>query len=227
MTDGELVLAQAIGEKLREVRTSKAMSLRDLSSRAGVSASMLSQIETGKAYPSVRSIYSIAAAMEVPVDTFFPNPAKPEALPMSPPIDPTGLTAREMREAQFRQTHVSTDATFEAGSSQRPVVDPRQRPMIELAGGVTWARLTSLPEENAEFLEIKYAPGATSGSNMSQHNGREFGLILEGELEIELGFQHYTLRPGESIVFDSTTPHRLTNQTSIPMRALWVVLNQR
>ncbi|MCS7046870.1 MAG: lactate permease LctP family transporter, partial [Gemmataceae bacterium] len=39
---------------------------------AEVSASMLSQIETGKAFPSVRSLYSIAAALSLSVDYFFP-----------------------------------------------------------------------------------------------------------------------------------------------------------
>ena len=55
------------------------MSLRELADKAEVSASMLSQIKNGKAYPSVRSIYSIAAALNVPVDYFFPNSGKEEA----------------------------------------------------------------------------------------------------------------------------------------------------
>jgi uncharacterized cupin superfamily protein len=61
---------------------------------------------------------------------------------------------------------------------------------------------------------------------MSHHEGREFGLILEGELVVELGFEAYPLRSGDSIVFDSTTPHRLTNRSLQPMRALWVVFDR-
>jgi uncharacterized cupin superfamily protein len=75
-------------------------------------------------------------------------------------------------------------------------------------------------------LEVTYAPGATSGANMSHHTGREFGLVLEGELVVELGFESYSLRPGDSIIFDSATPHRLTNASEAEMKALWVVLNQ-
>lgn len=62
--------------------------------------------------------------------------------------------------------------------------------------------------------------------NMSHHGVREFGFILEGELLIELGFESYTLKPGDSIISESTTPYRLSNKGSQPMRALWVVLNQ-
>jgi len=83
-------------------------------------------------------------------------------------------------------------------------------------------------------LKVKFNPveqiipiNHYSGANMSHHKGREFGLILEGELIVELGFEFYTLRPGDSIIFDSMTPHRLTNQNAKPMRALWVVLNQK
>ncbi|MCL4395421.1 MAG: cupin domain-containing protein, partial [Chloroflexi bacterium] len=66
--------------------------------------------------------------------------------------------------------------------------------------------------------------GATSGASMSHHEGREFGLILEGELVVELGFERHALCTGDSIIFDSTTPHRLTNACTKPARAVWVVL---
>jgi len=75
-------------------------------------------------------------------------------------------------------------------------------------------------------LEINYTPGSMSGINMSHHEGREFGLILAGELVVELGFETYTLREGDSIIFESTVPHRLINKSHQTMRAVWVVLNK-
>jgi transcriptional regulator with XRE-family HTH domain len=203
------------------------MSLRELAEKAEVSASMLSQIETGKAYPSVRSIYNIAGALMVPVDYFFPEPEVEGPAGEIQAADQSGaLTASEMREAQL--AHRVEAAAVESGpprQAQSPVVHAAARPTIELNGGVTWSRLTALAEGGAEFLEIIYAPGATSGANMSHHAGREFGLILGGELVVELGFEAHTLSPGDSIVFDSATPHRLTNKSDQPARALWVVLN--
>ena len=62
-----------LGEKLRATRISQNLSLRELAARAEVSASLLSQIENGKANPSVRSLHSIADALSMPVDYFFPN----------------------------------------------------------------------------------------------------------------------------------------------------------
>ena len=226
MADTDTPHTPVIGEKLRAARQQRQMSLRELAGKAEMSASMLSQVETGKAFPSVRSIYNIAAALAVPVDYFFPD-QKAGVTGQSEPIAEggNGLTASEMREAQVNRV---ADVAAQAAGAQpsTPIVHAQSRPTIELKGGVTWSRLTALAESGAEFLEIAYAVGATSGANMSHHEGREFGLILEGELVVELGFESYTLRPGDSIIFDSTTPHRLTNPGSQSARALWVVLSR-
>ncbi len=220
--------ARAIGEKVRAVRQQQRMSLRDLAGKAEISASMLSQIETGKAFPSVRSIYSIAAALVVPVDYFFPDQVINNALAPEAVLDSSAaMTASELRDAKVNGDtyHSALEFTPHPQSSE-PIVHANARPTIELKGGVTWSRLTALAEPNAEFLEIRYTPGATSGAQMSHHEGREFGLVLEGQLIVELGFERYTLCPGDSIIFNSTTPHRFTNESSQPTRALWVVMNQ-
>jgi transcriptional regulator with XRE-family HTH domain/quercetin dioxygenase-like cupin family protein len=225
MTDIHPQHARAIGEKLRTVRQERKMSLRELADKAEISASMLSQIETGKVFPSVRSLYGIATALNVSVDYFFPeqnnNHSSSEGLPANAARE---MTASEMRDAKVRGV---TEAVREFPHTipSSPIVHADSRPTIELMGGVTWSRLTARPEEEAEFLEINYAPGAMSGASMSHHEGREFGLILEGELVIELGFESYTLRAGDSIILESTTPHRLINKSAQPMRAVWVVLS--
>ena len=86
--------------------------------------------------------------------------------------------------------------------------------------------MTPEPEDGIEFLQICYEVGSSSGERMSHHAGREVHYILEGEMLLELGFERYLLKPGDSIVFDSTTPHRLSNAGEVPMRAITVVFNQ-
>ncbi len=217
---------RAIGEKLRAVRQERQMSLRDLADKAEISASMLSQIETGKVSPSVRSLYTIANVLDVSMDYFFPE----ENNGRVPGNGSNGntqyaLTASELRDAKVNGTAGVKEFVPHAESSE-PVVHANTRPKIELNGGVSWSRLTALAEQGAEFLEINYAPGAMSGASMSHHEGREFGLILEGEFVVELGFESYTLREGDSIIFESTVPHRLINKSDRPMRAVWVVLSK-
>lgn len=225
MTASHPSQARAIGEKLRAVRKEKKMSLRELAGKAEISASMLSQIETGKVFPSVRSLYGIASALAVSVDYFFPEKNNGQASENSATVLKEELTASQMRNARLNDETVATEE-FTRPISSSPIIHAASRPTIELNGGVTWSRLTSLAEKDAEFLEINYEPGAMSGANMSHHGGREFGFILEGELVIELGFESYTLKASDSIIFESTTPHRLINKSSQPTRAVWVVLNQ-
>ncbi len=227
MSDPNPQHARAIGEKLRAVRQERQMSLRDLANKAEVSASMLSQIETGKVFPSVRSLYTIADALDVSMDYFFPEENNGRVPPNGAEMSTQHtLTASEMRDARVNGT-VGIDKEFVTHTqSSAPVVHANTRPMIELNGGVTWSRLTALAEQGAEFLEITYAPGAMSGASMSHHEGREFGLILEGEFVVELGFESYTLREGDSIVFESTVPHRLMNKSAQSTRAVWVVLSK-
>ena len=215
--------ARAIGEKLRAVRQQHKMSLRELASKAEITASMLSQIETGKAFPSVRSLYNIAAALSVKVDHFFPERNDQPAKEEFDSISASWLTASEMRSV-FLNGNATDTAEFMHPIESFPIVHADGRPTIELNGGVTWSRLTALAEKDSEFLEIKYAPGAGSGVNMSHHGGREFGFVLEGELMVELGFESYTLKAGDSIIFESTIPHRLSNKGSTCMRAIWVVI---
>jgi len=213
--------AVLIGEKLRAAREQRKMSLRELAVKAEISASMLSQIENGKAYPSVRSTYNIAAALALPVDYFFPEIEKEPAV-----VAQDQMTPSDLRDAQLNGTVGSNVPEYGvAKDGAVPVLHQEARPIISLKGGIEWARLTAHAEPDAEFMEITYAPGGSSGERMSHHSGREFGLVLEGELTIELGFEQYCLGQGDSIVFDSTTPHRLMNQAKTPMRALWVVLN--
>jgi len=226
MTDINPQHARAIGEKLRAVRQERQMSLRELANKAEMSASMISQIETGKVFPSVRSLYGIADALDVSVDYFFPEQNNGRVPPNGSSENTQGtLTASEMRDARLNGTAEIAKEFVTRTESSTPVVHANARPMIELNGGVTWSRLTALAEKGAEFLEITYAPGSMSGTSMSHHEGREFGLILEGELVVELGFESYILHEGDSIVFESTVPHRLSNKGSQPTRAIWVVLS--
>ena len=215
-----------IGEKLRTARQNQGLSLRELAARAEISASMLSQIENNKANPSVRSLHSIADALGVPFDYFFPN--QPETDVYAQGVDEVNheVTASDMRS--LRVSALSEETADPASSSpiNGQVLHVSDRPVIDLKGGVQWSRLTAVAEKDAEFLEIVYQPGASSGANMSHHVGREFGLVVEGELLLELGFDTYNLCVGDSVIFDSNTPHRLSNPGNPPMRAFWVVINR-
>jgi mannose-6-phosphate isomerase-like protein (cupin superfamily) len=62
---------------------------------------------------------------------------------------------------------------------------------------------------------------------MMRHGGREYGYIISGRIDIQIGFDLYHLEPGDSIHFDSTTPHRLSNPYDEPCTGIWVVIARR
>lgn len=60
-----------IGEKLRELREARNISMRALATRSGLSANALSMIERGRASPSVSTLYKLADALGVSITAFF------------------------------------------------------------------------------------------------------------------------------------------------------------
>ena len=208
-----------IGNNVREARLAKGWSMRQLATEAEVSPSLISQIENGRTTPSVRTLYSLAEALSLPVTHLVPDmtmKGEETAVLQTTRLD---LTPSEVRSLNDGLINVETSPKH----LDDPVLRHDKRPHIQLQGGIAWNRLTKTAEQDIEFLQTEYPVGATSGERMSRHAGREFGLILEGELTIEIGFDTYVLQAGDSISFDSTRPHRLTNSGSIPVRAIWVV----
>jgi transcriptional regulator with XRE-family HTH domain len=60
-----------VGERLREMRETRNISMRTLAARSGLSANALSMIERGKASPSVSTLYKLADALGVSITAFF------------------------------------------------------------------------------------------------------------------------------------------------------------
>ena len=101
------------------------------------------------------------------------------------------------------------------------------RQIIDLASGVRWERLTPGDDRAVDFLEVVYSPGghSTDERRPLRHDGREYGVILSGTLVANVGFDSYELGPGDSIAFDSATPHEYLNKTPGPVHAIWVVVH--
>lgn len=191
-----------LGDRLRSTREAYGISLRELARRIGVSASLISQIETGKVHPSVSTLYALASELNASVDELLFEDATP--------------TSKSEHEAGvlFEQPHM--EAVQRAGD----------RAVIELGSGVRWERLTTQSVPGVDFLYVVYQPGgATSAENeMQQHPGYEWGFVLEGTFHVTVGFDEHVLEPGDSIAFDSTVPHRFHNKSDEEVKAIWYVL---
>ena len=196
-----------LGVRLREERLRRGIGVRRLARDLGVSASLISQIETGKSQPSVSTLYAITSALGISVEDVFDR-AGP-----GPGDEGAPATVLEALGA-FR------------GRRFGPLVRPAERQMLSLDSGVTWERLGQLPKTHVDFLRITYAPGGTSSSSgmLMRHEGSEYGYLLSGELVLTLGFEEHRLHPGDAICFESSTPHRYRNDADQPAIGVWFVV---
>ena len=60
-----------VGEKIRELREKKGLSLQDMAGRTGYTSALLSQVENHLISPPLGALIKIAKALEVKVGTFF------------------------------------------------------------------------------------------------------------------------------------------------------------
>lgn len=188
-----------IGDRLREERVKAGISQRELARRLGVSPSLISQLESGVSKPSVGTLYAIVTEFDVSLD-------------------------RLIRGSDYPPANGGDGPRAAAG----PLVHPQDRTAVELASGVRWEELTATTENGVDFLLATYAVGGSSTPEQSlmRHHGREYGYIISGSLGVQIAFQEYRLEPGDSIAFDSTTPHRLFNRGEIPVQAIWFVVGR-
>jgi transcriptional regulator with XRE-family HTH domain len=185
------------------------LSLRELADRVSVSASLISQIETGRAQPSVKTLYALADELGVSVDELlFPGAE---------------------RNGGAEPSRADAVATARSAPPAGPVVRAAERKRIRLASGVVWERLTGASEGDTEFLHVIYEVGGASSPEheFQRHLGHEWGFVISGRLHVAIGFEEYELRPGDSISIESSTPHRLSNQGDEPVHAIWFVMGRQ
>src|SRR5579862_4197834 len=197
-----------LGPRLRLAREERRLSARELARRIGCSASLISQIERGVSVPSVGVLYSLAAELGSSADYLLFGAAAPP---------PAGGDGPEVGAG------VAVPAPGAPGIVQRG----NSRSIIDLASGVRWERLTPGTDATTDFLEVVYSPGghSTDERRPLRHDGREYGLVISGTLQANVGFESYELGPGDSIAFDSSTPHEYLNKTGEPVHAIWVVVH--
>jgi transcriptional regulator with XRE-family HTH domain len=199
-----------LGGKLRAERERQSISVREMARRIDVSPSLVSQIERGLVTPSVGTLYSMTTELGMVMDGLFTNTER-------------GSAVAEQGHAALRN-----GISASARRSHAVVQHGHNRQHIRLAGGVAWERLTAEPDDQVEFLYVRYEAGAESCPENSffRHGGKEYAYLLEGRLGLQIGFDRYELSPGDSVSFESHNPHRLWAIGNQPATAIWVIINR-
>jgi transcriptional regulator with XRE-family HTH domain len=121
----------------------------------------------------------------------------------------------------FFEEESSKEETNEFPVNKSPVVYENQRKTLSPNNGVIFYLLNPDMSGDIEFILDIFEPGATTGEELYSHPGEECGLILEGELEVQLEDKKYLLKKGDSITFKSTILHRKTNTGKLKSISIW------
>jgi transcriptional regulator with XRE-family HTH domain len=195
----------AVGARVREIRQQSGLSLRALASALGISASALSQIETGRTRPSINRVHQIAAELNIPLSTLFAPDLE------TPPAEGSSTPAATL----------SSSVSFDSSIC---VQKATETPTIHLDNGIRWDRISPKEADGLAFLHLVFDPRA-GYSEYLRHNGREIVYVVEGTLTFHVGFGTHEISAGDSFMFPSTTPHKVVNPTDAPARACWLVLS--
>jgi len=123
------------------------------------------------------------------------------------------------RLARYYRTNILS--LFEAAAENPRLVRPKQRKILETSPGVRM-ELLAWGQTAMEPHLFRVKAGGGSGESYS-HEGEEFLYVLRGEFEIWLDVkEHYRLQPGDSLYFESSTPHRWRNPGRAETWLLWI-----
>ena len=98
-----------VGENLRAERTARSWSLDELAAQAGISRTLLGQIELGRTTPSIGVVWKIAQALGVPFATLLAHPA--------PRIGTTLTTRAKANKLSSADGRFSSRALFSPGDA--------------------------------------------------------------------------------------------------------------
>lgn len=175
------------GEKLRQVRERKKLTMKTVAAKAGVSESLISQIERNKVSPAIDTLLNLAEVLEIDLEYLFSEFKRNRKVNLVKAADRSKIVLQDVMYEQLSKT-----------------VDGKDEHGIE-----------------AYYMQIEV--GGASGSQEYGHQGKELGVIIDGEGEFKIGSDTYHLQPGDSISFASDVPHKFTNIGDKPLRAFWVI----
>lgn len=178
---------------MRQLRKTRAMTLRELSLTSGISLSHLSAIERGTVNASIAKIQKIADALSVPVPWFFSR------RPGNGPLEQNYVVRAENR----RNLNVL-------------YCEP-----AETSGYTDWLVSSTIGGEFHMGVSEYAAYPLDTDDRLFVREGEQHVLILEGVLELRLEDEIIFLREGDSYSIPGEIPHNLRNLSGAPARLVW------
>ena len=129
-----MIRSHAIGEKVRALRKKKKMGLVELGRHTGLSAALLSKIETGKLIPPLPTLLRIAMVFSVGLDHFFVEDGQAPVVALrrraEGPGDLLSVADAKLKAAIHVLGTEGKELTSAAAGSAAPWSTPFGRPVV-------------------------------------------------------------------------------------------------
>jgi len=168
-----------IGERIKQIRESKSISISDMAERSGLDEKQVENIEQTGGLPSLAPLIKIARVLGVRLGTFLDDLDE---------IGPT-ITRKEQYDkgTSFSTKDTSSHKHMDYFSLSSSKSGRHMEPFIIQIEPV---------KKGVDFI-------------LSTHEGEEFIYCLQGVVEINYGNEIYLLEEGDSIYYDSIIAHHV------------------
>lgn len=173
-----------VGTKIKELRTQKAMSAKDLALSARISVGMLSQLENGSTQGSVETLRKIAKVLDTTLAQLFTDENEVNTKPLDD--DSLYVVKKDNRKK----------ISFPDPLYNCELLVPNLQGDIEFV-------LVNLEPNRITNEIIPHTKG-----------GEECNYVLKGEIVVTLNEKEFILKKGDCIRFNPEIPHKIENRSS-------------
>ena len=109
--------------------------------------------------------------------------------------------------------------------SSRPRVTRRDtREFVAWGSQGSKALLTPKPFHSLEVVVARFEPGGSTGDEPYTHgDSEELLIVVEGSVHVQLGTEIHDVTAGDSVHYQSSTPHRVSNPYDETAEVLFVI----
>jgi transcriptional regulator with XRE-family HTH domain len=202
-----------LGARIRAQRIRHNLKITELADQTGLTSSTISQVERALISPSIATLKKLCDAMNIPIGYLFEDA---DAADQENPAENGGSPGEMEDHALHLKTYSSVNLM---GLS--PVVHKEDRKILLPNPGVRYYLLNPNLAGPTELIYNEYDPGAGTGPELYTHPGVESGLILSGELDVQVKDEVYHLKEGDSITFNCSDPHSKNNPSDVMCTCIW------
>lgn len=184
-----------VGSEIRQMRKARKMTLKDLAEASGTSVSHLSAIERGASNPSLMVIQHIARGLRVDPSWFFSRRS--------------GQGPMERAFVVRKNNRRNLNVLYGEAVSTLGLTDEL---LSSSVGGDFFMGLATFAPQTSKTAQTLY-----------QHEGEQHGLIIKGQLQLQIDHEIITLHEGDSYSFPTQIIHKAINVTDKPAQLIWAI----